>query len=458
MQESYIVDTHCHLWHQEFKFDIKKVVQDAVESGIKYLVNVGIDIETSKEAIKISKGYKEVFAACGCHPHYAKDFSQKDVRSLLTLLRHKKVVALGEVGLDFYRMISNKKSQLILMEEILKIWRQFSHLPIIIHNREAGKETIALLENIRKYNPKVIMHCFSGNREFLKSCLDRGYYISYATNVTYNKELQGHLKYTPLNRILLETDSPYLAPQSRRGTRNVPSNINESLILASEIKSIAKGDIMRAVALNSKRLFGIGAISLVPVAVYKYKERTYINLTNTCSNKCQFCIAVFGDCFGKYNLILDKDPSPREVLKELKNHKISKEVTFCGFGEPFYRFNELKKIAAVLKRDQHIVRIVTNGQGNLIQKRNVLPELKNIVDKISVSLNVENEEKYNELCRSSFGEGAFGGILNFVQEVKKYIPDVEITFLNIEGIDTELCKKIAQSLDVKYRIRDYMRI
>ncbi|MDP8234249.1 MAG: YchF/TatD family DNA exonuclease [Candidatus Saelkia tenebricola] len=450
----YLIDTHCHLWHPEFHSDLKNVLKSSRNSGVDYFINIGVDVKTSKEAVKMAKKNKGIFAGVGYHPHYAKDFRESDGSQLKKLLSARRVVAFGEVGLDFYRQISNKKTQIMVLDELLSIWCN-TKLPIVVHNRDAHNEILSVLNNIRKFNPKIVMHCFSGDKNFLRECLNRGYYISYATNLTFNKELKELIKYTPLEKLLLETDSPYLSPQTKRGIRNEPLNIKESIAVAVAIKGVGEEDIVRSLALNAKVVFNVGHVSINPRIVYKYKGGLYINLTNECSNECVFCTIGKGDYFAGYNLRLNASASIREVLKAVSKEKGYQEVSFCGFGEPFCRFKEMTKIARILKMRGYEIRVVTNGCGNLIQGKNVLPLLKGIVDKISVSLNVVEKDKYNVICKPKLEGDVFSEILNFIREAKKYIPQVEITFLNFSDLDLQKCKEIAQSLEVDYKIREY---
>jgi len=450
----YLVDTHCHLWHSEFHSDLKDVLKNSRDSGINYFINIGVDTETSLQAVKMAKKNRAVFAGVGYHPHCAKDFGKSDIFELRRLLRQRKVVAFGEVGLDFYRQISSKKIQLIVLDKLLEIWKD-TKLPIVIHNRNAHQEILSVLDNVKQFNPKIVMHCFSGDRDFLKECLNRGYYISYATNLTFSKELKEFFKYTPLAKMLLETDSPYLAPATKRGSRNEPSNIRESVAVAAEIKGVEEEDIIRSVALNTKVVFNIGRDLTEPRIIYKYKGGLYINLTNKCSNECIFCTARKEDYFAGYKLRFKKEPSVRDVLKAVGKEKQYQKVSFCGFGEPFCRFKEMITISRILKSRGYKIRVVTNGCGNLIQGKDVLPELKGLIDEMSVSLNVEEKDKYNAICRPRFTGDVFNEVLNFARRAKEYVPQVEISFLNISGIDLQKCREIARNLGVDYKIREY---
>lgn len=194
--------------------------------------------------------------------------------------------------------------------------------------------------------------------------------------------------------------------------------------------------------------------------VYPYKENLYINLSNRCPARCCFCIKYKWDYrFRGYNLKLSSEPTAEEVIKLLQTkfppHKY-KEVVFCGYGEPFLRLETLKRIAQWLKKKNSKVRVDTIGYANLIYKRNILPEIKNLFDAISISLNAENEEKYLTLCRPKYGKGTYPAVLDFISQCKKYIPHVMVTAIVMPGIDLDKCSKIADSLGVEFRSRPYL--
>ena len=190
--------------------------------------------------------------------------------------------------------------------------------------------------------------------------------------------------------------------------------------------------------------------------VYEIGNSLYLNITNRCTNKCTFCIRYKTKLFnGKHPLWLKKEPTTEEIIEAIGDPTKYKEIVFCGYGEPLVRLDTVKEVSKWLKKKGTYVRIDTNGHGNLIHKRNILPELKGIVDSISVSLNAENDEVYQKVCIPDFGEGTFDAIIEFTKEAKKYIPDVEITVVGIPEINTKEAEKIAKDLRVSFRIRTY---
>lgn len=189
---------------------------------------------------------------------------------------------------------------------------------------------------------------------------------------------------------------------------------------------------------------------------YKIGNSLYLNITNRCTSKCQFCIRYKTKLFNsRHSLWLDKEPTSDEVIKAIREPKRFKEIVFCGYGEPLTRLDVVKEVSAWIKKNGGRVRIDTNGSGNLFNKRNIVPELKGLVDAISISLNAQNRKLFQKICHSEFGEPAFDGIIEFAKEAKKYIPSVELTVVNIPDINIEETKKIADDIGVSFRVRTY---
>ena len=190
---------------------------------------------------------------------------------------------------------------------------------------------------------------------------------------------------------------------------------------------------------------------------YTLGNSLYLNITNRCSNSCTFCVRYKSDIFNKKNALwLEKEPSLEELKKEVPAPTKYKEIVFCGYGEPLTRLDIVTALSAYIREKGGRVRIDTNGQANLLHGRNVLPDLKGLVDSISISLNAQNAELYERLCHSDYGLEAYPAVLDFIKEAKKYIPNVTCTVLNMpKVIDIEACRKIAQEIGVDLRVREY---
>lgn len=189
---------------------------------------------------------------------------------------------------------------------------------------------------------------------------------------------------------------------------------------------------------------------------YELGDSLYLNITNRCTNRCEFCIRYKAKTFhAKYSLWLDKEPASDDLLKEIGDPKRYDEIVFCGYGEPLLRLDVVKVVSAKLKKLGARIRIDTNGEANLYHKKNILPELKGLIDEIQISLNAENAELHELLCHSDFGESSYQAILDFIKEAKKYIPKVIATVVDLPSIDKDKCKKIAKDLGVGFRVRPY---
>jgi TatD family-associated radical SAM protein len=192
------------------------------------------------------------------------------------------------------------------------------------------------------------------------------------------------------------------------------------------------------------------------VYAYEYKGNLYINLTNQCTNSCDFCIRNKGAGVGGEDLWLEKEPLTSDVIAQMERHAEYREVVFCGYGEPTLKLDVLLEVAAYAKRMGKRVRINTNGQGQLYHHRAVPPLLAGLVDTVSISLNAPDAKTYNELCHSIYGEKAFEGLLKFAAECKEYVPEVVLSIVDLlSDADKEKCKAVADSIGVKLRIREY---
>lgn len=253
-----LFDTHVHLNADQFKEDVDLVIERAIENGVEKLVVVGFDEETIVGAIELAESYDCIYAAVGWHPVDAIDMTEKHLQWLEELASHPKVVALGEMGLDYYWDKSPKEVQKEVFRKQLQLAKKVN-LPVIIHNRDAHDDIVKILKEEKASTVGGIMHCFSGSLEIAKECLRMNFYISFGGPVTFKnakrpKEVAIEI---PLDRILIETDCPYLAPHPYRGKRNEPALVK---LVAEEIATL-KGSSYEHVAQvttdNAKKIFNI---------------------------------------------------------------------------------------------------------------------------------------------------------------------------------------------------------
>ena len=261
-----MIETHAHLDFPQYNDDRDAVIERAAGIGIDVIINVASSLKGSFSSVELAKRYDSIYATCGMHPHDAKDADDNAIETLKNLaLSQKKVIAIGEVGLDFYRNLSPEDIQLEAFTRFVKLSKELK-LPLILHCRESclsKKEAAELIFKIMEENLKRpfigVMHCFSGNEELLNRCLDSGLYVSYTCNITYKNadNLRGVVKKTPIDRLLLETDSPFLSPQAKRGERNEPSNLRYLVKQIAEIRGIEEKEVESRTTKNAQKLFSL---------------------------------------------------------------------------------------------------------------------------------------------------------------------------------------------------------
>jgi len=259
------IDTHCHLNFEAFKDDWEKVADDCIKSGVGKMIMVGADLTTSTRAVELAQKHPALYAAVGVHPHHAP--GEFNINQLEKLAKNKKVVAIGECGLDYHLYQQSKYAETEITPAMINRQKtlfgqqiQLSkdlNLPLIIHNREAGDDTLDTLNHFSKQDgryPAGVFHCISGSRKLLQKILSLNFYIGVDANIVYSTEVQALAAAAPLNKILLETDSPYLSPE-RNGTRNTPQNVKIVAQYIGRIKNCAENQVIKLTTINAQKLF-----------------------------------------------------------------------------------------------------------------------------------------------------------------------------------------------------------
>ncbi|NJJ42302.1 TatD family hydrolase [Paenibacillus apii] len=253
-----LFDTHTHLDAPQFDGDREETIARAVEAGVSKMVNVGFNRETIPSTMKLAESYEFIYAAVGWHPQDAIDMKDGDLDWIASLCSHDKVVAIGEIGLDYYWDTSPKDVQHTVFRQQIGLARELK-MPIIIHNRDAHEDVVRILREEKASEIGGIMHSFSGSWETAKMCLDLGFYLSFGGPITFKnarvpKEV---LAQVPLDRLLIETDSPYLTPHPYRGKRNESAHVRLVAESAAEIKGIEVEKLAQITYKNALELFGI---------------------------------------------------------------------------------------------------------------------------------------------------------------------------------------------------------
>ncbi|HOX09065.1 MAG TPA: YchF/TatD family DNA exonuclease [Candidatus Omnitrophota bacterium] len=453
-----LVDTHCHLDFPEFDADRDDVIKRAREAGIENIINVASSLEGSRRSVAIAGKYDCVYASVGIHPHDAKELSPEAYSEIKALSSREKVVAIGEVGLDYYRNLSPADIQQKAFRGFLSLAKE-TGLPLIIHCREAREDLLKIMRDEAGIPAAIrgVVHCFPADAELLDGVLDLGMYVSFTCNITFktSSALRSLVEdLVPMDRILVETDAPYLAPEGMRGKRNEPAFMLKAVEEIARLKGLKPEDVARVTTLNCARLFGVGSGARASAIVYPIRNSLYINLTNRCSSSCAFCVTKSTDFVMGHNLKLSGEPSAREVVDAVGDPKLYDEVVFCGYGEPTLRLDCLLEVARELKKKGAVIRLTTNGHGNMINKRPIVNELVGLIDRVSVSLNAPDEDTYNRICKPAFGPGTYAEVKKFIAECRDKLPRVEVTCVDYEGVDMKKCEKTAiEELKVGFRPR-----
>lgn len=455
MQETFF-DSHCHLMHPRFTGDLEGVLERSRAAGVTQLLFVGTDVETSQQVIHLAETHEGCYASVGIAPHEADKVPLSSVDALADLARHPRVVAIGETGLEYHHAGTSREAQRALLRRHLDLARRVG-IPLVFHHREAEADWRGILEEEELPEAGGVMHCFTGGREMLHWALERDLYISYAGMVTFKKAeaLREHLLETPLERLLIETDAPYLAPEPHRGKRCEPAMLADTARCIAQLLSLSVEDIARITRHNALRLFGLPDPD-PPRLVYPIRDSLYLNITNRCSNRCRFCVRFQQRELKGHQLQLDEEPQLGQVLEAIEAHRLEdyEEIVFCGYGEPTCRMDVLLEVADFLRqRGAAHIRLNTNGQGNLINQCDITEDLAHRIDRVSVSLNAPEAETYQHLCRPHYGSDAWYAVVQFVQACVNAGLDTRVSVVEWPGVDLAACERLAGRLGVPLRRR-----
>ncbi len=254
-----LVDTHCHLHFPDYDTDRGDVILRAQKAGVGYLVNVGTDRATNEAASRLALAYPDVMShTAGLHPHHAHEIAADEIDTIEAFIQKTKPVAIGEIGLDYYKSEGEASVQKNVFRRMLALAQKYD-LPVIIHSRNAFDDTYEILVSENRGHLRGVMHCYSYDRESLKKLLNIGFMASFTATLTYKKtaEIVDAACFAPSDRILLETDSPYLAPQAFRGKRNEPAFLTELAQFLAEKRGVAAEVLAQQTTQNAARFFGI---------------------------------------------------------------------------------------------------------------------------------------------------------------------------------------------------------
>lgn len=253
-----LIDSHAHLNDERFDKDREEVIKSLKENNISLIIDPGDDLSSSIKAVKLAEEYENIYAAVGVHPHSAEEMDESTIEALRALGNREKVVAIGEIGLDYYYDNSPRDIQKKWFKRQIQLAKEMD-LPIIVHSRDANKDTYDIIKSEAFHNLRGVLHCYSGSLEMAEEYIKLGFYISFAGPVTFknSKVSKEVAKNVPLDRLLIETDSPYLTPEPHRGKRNEPLYVRYVAGMIAELKGVGFEEIAKASSENAKRLFNI---------------------------------------------------------------------------------------------------------------------------------------------------------------------------------------------------------
>lgn len=449
------IDTHTHLFLKNFDEDRDQVIKNALDAGVKYMLVPATDIETAKQAIALAEKYESIYVAVGVHPHDTKDWDDSWVDELRELAKHEKVVAIGEIGLDYFYDFSPKDKQHQAFEKQIELAIEID-LPIIIHNRDSNDDIMDFARKYKDTSLKAQYHCFAGTVDNARELVEMGHYISFTGNITFKNadSIREVLSKVSVENILLETDSPFLTPVPYRGKRNEPKHIPLIAEVVAEAHHLRVEDVARTTSWNAYKLFGIGERMKLSFT-YQIGESLYINVTNRCNSDCVFCDRKGDAVINGYSLKMTKaqEPDAEIYISEIGDPTKYKEIVFCGYGEPTIRWEVVKEVASYIKTNGGKTRMNSDGHGNYINKRDITPELEGLIDSVSISLNSTDPVQYAKLMRVD--ESLHGEMLDFVRKAKNYTR-VVMSIVGISTVDTQNAKQfVINEMGVEFREREY---
>ncbi len=419
-----MIDSHCHLNLQHFEDDREGTIARAVSDGVVAFVNIGYDRESLRETLELVERYPFVFGAAGVHPHDAATLDDNLEATVRHALDHPRMIAVGEIGLDFYRNLAPREVQVETFRRMIRLARE-KNKPIIIHCRDAFNEVIDVLES-EGGTYRGIFHAFSAGEAEARKVSELGFHVGIGGVVTYrNARLGETVAGIPIERVVLETDSPYLTPHPWRGKRNEPSFVAHVARTVARVKGLSPAEIDHATMQSTFDALGLDAGAL-PRPVYKIENAVYIQAASADP--------------------ADVDAAPGEGVEE---------AIITGFTDPLERPEHVLALAARARERGWRVRVNTMGLANHAAGRDVTPELAGNVDEVNVILFGPNARVHDELAYPGVGTEGWASIREFVRASVAAKIETVCEFVAVPGFEAEPCREFAHELGATYDIRMY---
>ena len=419
-----MIDSHCHLNLEHFEDDRDITVARAVSDGVTAFMNIGYDRSSIRQTLELLEQYPFMFAAAGVHPHDAASYTPELDAEVRAALEHPRVVAVGEIGLDFYRDIAPRETQTDVFRKMIALSRE-KHKPIVIHCRDAFNEVIqTLIDEGGTYHG--IFHAFSAGDAEARSVFQLGFHIGIGGVITYkNARLADTVAMLPIEKLVIETDSPYLTPHPWRGKRNEPAFVAHVVRTIARVKNMTVAEVDRITTQNYLDAMGLGPGALPP-PVYKIGDEVYIQ--------------------GAAATPSDLDPIAPDGITE---------AILTGVVDPLENLENTLAISTLARERGWRVRVNSSGFANQAAGRDVTKELAGIVDEIDVTLFGVNAKQHDELAYPTVGSEGWEVMRDFVRcSVASGIETV-CEFVAVPGFDPEPCREFARSLGARYDIRMY---
>ena len=247
-----LIDTHAHIYYEDYSNRIDDVISAAAENGVEKIISIGVDLKSSEECMKVAEKYESVYATCGIHPHESQKAPTGYLYELEQFYKHPKVLAVGEIGLDYYYDFSDRKTQRKIYQEQLEMANSLD-LPVVVHCRDSDDDVLTgILESSHSSG---VIHCFASNLDFAEKILETGFYLSFTGMITFVEELEEVVREVPLDKMMVETDSPYLTPKPFRGKKNEPAYVLHIAEKIAQLKDISLEEVAESTTKIAYSLF-----------------------------------------------------------------------------------------------------------------------------------------------------------------------------------------------------------
>lgn len=451
-----IIDSHCHLADKKFARDLDRVLQRAEDAGVERLICIADQVETSRLSLALARRYPQVLATAGLHPNHARRWRPELIEAIGKFAEDPRVVAIGETGLDFHY----PDTDMVRQFEALKAQAELAsdrELPLVLHCRDAYPALIDFFRKQTAITARGVVHCFSGTLDEALALLDLGFYLGVGGAFTYPgaTDLRRTIQSIGLDRIVVETDAPYLPPQKKRGRRNEPSYLKFTVRALADLFDRTFQDVARITTANSVGLYALER-DASPALAYSLSNRLYLNVTNQCTNECCYCERNASYCLYGHYLKLPGEPAAREILAAIEEPDRYGEFVICGLGEPTIRLDVVLELARELKARGARVRLNTNGHGNLIHRRDITADFAGLLDSVAVTMNAHDQATYNRVSCPDDEAASFEAMLDFTRKIKRVVPDVRMKVVALPEVDIEACRELAEDqLKVRFQVRPY---